>query len=166
MALLCGRPGDDAAVAVAAWRAVATSLRLAHVRLEPLGTEAAPHGVHPGRCARLVDAATRAVIGWVGEVDPAVAARAVPGLDADRRLGWLDLSLGVLCDPDAVRRASDVASVPSRYPTSDVDLALVVDSSVHVEDLKDVLRDAAGGAVRVGRVLRRLPRCRRARWPP
>jgi phenylalanyl-tRNA synthetase beta chain len=143
VALLLARPHDDAHSAVAAWRALATALRLAHTRLDPVGVTT-PLGLHPTRCAAIVDASTGAVLGHVGEIDPDVVARAIPGLDDERRLGWLDVSLGVLADHDAVPRGSDVADVPSRFPSSDVDLAFVLAESVHVEDLKAVLRDAAG----------------------
>jgi phenylalanyl-tRNA synthetase beta chain len=143
VSLLLARPHDDARSAVAAWRALATALRLSHTRLDPIsGTT--PLGLHPTRCAAIVDASTGAVLGHLGEVDPDLAARAMPGLDEGRRLGWVDVSMGVLADCDAVLRESDVASVPSRYPTSDVDLAFVLDESVHVEELKAVLCDAAG----------------------
>jgi len=144
VALLLGRPGDDARSAVASWRALREALRLDDVRLEAGRDAAAPHGVHPTRFATIVDAASGAVLGVLGEVDPVVAVRAVPGLDPGRRLGWLDLSLGALADPRLARRRSEVAVVPSRFPTSDVDLALVVDTSVGVHEVKAVLRDAAG----------------------
>ena len=143
VALLLARPHDDARSAVAAWRALAAALRLAHTRLDPVGLST-PLGMHPTRCAAIVDKGTGAVLGHVGEVDPDVAARAIPGLESARRLGWLDVDLGVLADHEAVPRASELASVPSRFPTSDVDLAFVLDESVHVEDLKALLRDAAG----------------------
>jgi phenylalanyl-tRNA synthetase beta chain len=143
VSLLLARRDDDARTAVAAWRALAMALRLAHTRLEPIGMGTVPLGLHPSRCAVIVDAGTRAVLGYVGEVDPDVVARAIPGLDA-RRLGFVDCSLGVLADRELALRESDVAHVPSRYPTSDVDLALLLDESVHVEDLKAVLRGAAG----------------------
>jgi phenylalanyl-tRNA synthetase beta chain len=145
VALLLGRPGDDALGAVAAWRALREALRVADVRLDGPGTRPVPHGVHPTRYATLVDARSGTVLGVVGEVDPVVAARAVPGLDPARRLGWLDLSLGVLADPALVARRSEVAVVPSRFPTSDVDLALVVAEGIGVHELKAVLREAAGG---------------------
>ena len=144
VALLLARPGDDAATAVAAWHTVKEALRLEDVRLDADRDGPVPHGVHPTRRATLVDAQSGAVLGVLGEVDPQVAARAVPGLDAGRRLGWLDLSLGALVDTDASRRRSEVAVVPSRFPTSDVDLALVVDEAVSVHEVRGVLRDAAG----------------------
>jgi phenylalanyl-tRNA synthetase beta chain len=146
VSLLLARPHDDAHGAVAAWGALATGLRLASTRLDPIvGTP--PLGLHPTRCAAIVDGVTGAVLGVLGEVDPDVAARAIPGLDPTRRLGWVDVSMGVLADVDAVLRLTEVASVPSRYPTSDVDLAFVLDEAVHVEDLKGVLAAAAGELV-------------------
>jgi phenylalanyl-tRNA synthetase beta chain len=144
VALLLARPGDGARSAVASWRALAVALRLADARLDSGRDAPVPHGVHPTRAATIVDAVSGAVLGVVGEVDPVVAARAVPGLDAGRRLGWLDLSLGVLADPELARRRSEIAVVPSRYPTSDVDLALVVDEAVGVHEVKAVLAEAAG----------------------
>jgi phenylalanyl-tRNA synthetase beta chain len=142
--LLLARPGDDALSAVAAWRALAAALRLDDVRLDADRDGAVPHGVHPTRRATIVDAASGAVLGLVGEVDPVVARRAVPSLEPTRRLGWLDVSLERLADPMAARRRPEVAELPSRFPTSDVDLALVVDGSVGVHEVKAALRDAAG----------------------
>jgi len=144
VALLLGRPGDGATTAVGAWRVLREALRLKDVRLDAIRDRTIPHGVHPTRLAAVVDAASGAVLGVVGEVDPVVAARAVPGLEAGRRLGWLDLSLGALADPELARRRDEVAVVPSRFPTSDVDLALVVAESIGVHEVKAVLRDAAG----------------------
>ncbi|HEV3329197.1 MAG TPA: phenylalanine--tRNA ligase subunit beta [Acidimicrobiales bacterium] len=144
VALLLARPGDDAATAVAAWASIKAALRLLDVRLDADRDGPVPHGVHPTRRATLVDAQSGVVLGVLGEVDPVVAARAVPGLDPGRRLGWLDLSLGAIADPAAAPRRSEVAVVPSRFPTSDVDLALVLDEAVGVFEVKAVLRDAAG----------------------
>jgi phenylalanyl-tRNA synthetase beta chain len=142
--LLLSRPGDDATTALAAWRAIATAMRLASVALSTSWSTSVPLGFHGSRCAAIVDEATGAVVGAVGEVDPDVVSRAVPGLAEGRRVGWLDLSLSTLADTDAVRRLSDVAHLPSRFPSSDVDLALVVPDDVSVADVRRTLRDAAG----------------------
>jgi phenylalanyl-tRNA synthetase beta chain len=144
VALVLGRVGDDAASAVAAWNALAAALRLDHVRLERPEGAGVPLGVHATRFAVLVDARTRCELGVLGEVDPAVVARAVPSLAEGRRLGWLDCSLTRLTDPGCARRASDAAREVSRYPSSDLDLALVVDESINVDDVKAVLCEAAG----------------------
>jgi phenylalanyl-tRNA synthetase beta chain len=143
--LLLGRPSDDALTAVGGWRVLATALRLSRVDLVSCtGAAAVPLGMHATRCALLVAADTGAVLGAVGEVDPDVVARAVPDLGEDRRLGWLDLSLSTLADPDAARRLGDEAHLPSRFPSSDVDLALVVRDDVAVADVRRVLCEAAG----------------------
>jgi phenylalanyl-tRNA synthetase beta chain len=144
VALLLARPGDDAAAAVAAWGSISAALRLRDVRLDVDRDGPVPHGLHATRCARIVDAQSGMLLGVLGEVDPVVAARAVPGLEQGRRLGWLDLSLEAIADPLAAVRRSEVAVVPSRFPTSDVDLALVLDEAVGVHQVKSVLRDAAG----------------------
>jgi len=144
VAVVLGRPGDDAVRAVATWRAIAAALRLADVRVVPGARDSAPLGVHPTRWATLLDVATGSVLGVVGEVAPEVAARAVPTLEAGRRLGWLDVDLLALGDPARATRRDEAASMPSRYPSSDVDLALVLDEAVHVDEVKRVLAEAAG----------------------
>ena len=83
--------------------------------------------------------------GWSARSIPTWRRAAVPALDAGRRLGWLDLVAARRSrTPSGRRGAARSAVVPSRYPSSDVDLALVVDESVGVDDVKRVLRDAAG----------------------
>jgi phenylalanyl-tRNA synthetase beta chain len=80
-------------------------------------------------------------VGTVGEVDPAVVADfgAGPG-----RVGWLELDLPRLLDPALVERRSDVVAPVSRYPSSDVDLAFVLDDAVPADVLADVLHQAGG----------------------
>lgn len=78
-------------------------------------------GLHPGRSAEVV--LHDVPVGQVGEIDPGV-------LDAhgiEERVAWIALDLGVLFSiPAVVHRSRSV----SRYPSSDVDLAFVVDESV------------------------------------
>jgi phenylalanyl-tRNA synthetase beta chain len=79
------------------------------------------------------------VIGVVGEVDPAVLAAF--GLDPDRqRVGWFEIDLDLLLD-DAPRRPRTVAAI-SRFPSSDVDLAFVVDDATAAADVATTLRGA------------------------
>ena len=144
VSLVLARPSDDARTAVAAWGTVSRALRLGDVRLAHGPEHSVPHGLHATRWAALIDGSTGARIGSVGEVDPEVVARAVPGLGEGRRLGWLDCSLSTLARHDLVLRHSDEARLPSRFPSSDVDLALVVSEDVPVDTLKAVLRAAAG----------------------
>jgi phenylalanyl-tRNA synthetase beta chain len=132
-ALLAG-VGDDARTSVAVWRVLAGALRLAVVRSEA----AELPGLHPTRSARLRDQGSGTVVGALGEVDPEVlAAFGVAG----RRVGWLEVDLGLL---SAVARRPEEARPVSRFPSSDVDLALVVADDVPADRVADVLRDAGG----------------------
>ena len=112
---------DDARSAVAAWRVLAERSRLDGVRLGAAGppSRRPVPGLHPTRSARLVaDGATApgAVVGAVGEVDPAVlGAFGLPG----RRVGWLEVDLGLLLDPAVgpPARARPGRSAASPRPT-------------------------------------------------
>jgi phenylalanyl-tRNA synthetase beta chain len=85
-------------------------------------------------------------LGEVGELDPTfVETFGLVGVDGrPRRVGWLDLDLGVLLDPTrAVRRPLE--SVPiSRFPSSDIDLAFVVPDEVPAGSVEQALRAGAG----------------------
>jgi phenylalanyl-tRNA synthetase beta chain len=102
----------------------------------------APTGFHPTRTAILVDRASGAELGYVGEVDPQLVRTLVPSL-INRRLGILDLNVDVLADPSLVTRRSEIVHMPSRYPSAVVDLALVTPQSVHAQDLAHALRGAS-----------------------
>ena len=131
--------GDDARMAVAAWRVLADTLRLEPVELLADGTLP---GLHPTRAARLV-ARTRAglsTIGALGEVDPQVAAAF--GYEAGR-VGWLEVDLGRMLDPSVTPRHPAEARPVSRFPSSDVYLALVVADDVPAAHVQAAL--AAGG---------------------
>jgi phenylalanyl-tRNA synthetase beta chain len=92
-------------------------------------------GLHATRSARLV--AGGVAIGLVGEIDPGV-------LDAHgigERVAWLEvelLPLHELARPDRPYRRV------SRYPSSDIDLAFVLDDAVPAAALTGALRAAAG----------------------
>jgi len=135
MSIALALRGDDARTAVAAWRALCVALRLAPVEL----VAAPAPGLHPTRSGRLVsDGRT---VGHLGEVDPAVLASF--GVDAGR-VGWLEVELSVLLDPEVVARRPEAAVPVSRYPSSDIDLAFVVDDAVPAARVGDVLASAAG----------------------
>ncbi|MGH9088305.1 MAG: phenylalanine--tRNA ligase subunit beta [Acidimicrobiales bacterium] len=146
--------GDDARTAVAAWRIVAEALGLDGVRL---AAAVDVPGLHPTRTARLVvrdgtpggvdevgavgeggEVGAAGEIGAVGEVDPEVAAAF--GL-AGRRIGWLEVDLGRLA---GVPRRAVTARPVSRFPSSDVDLAFVVDDGVPADRVAEVLAGAGG----------------------
>ncbi|HVF13542.1 MAG TPA: phenylalanine--tRNA ligase subunit beta [Acidimicrobiales bacterium] len=129
--------GRDATDAVRTWRALAEGLRLAPVRLRATS----PPGLHPTRTAELVagdPAVGELVVGTVGEVDPGVLATH----QLDGPVGWIQADLGLLLD-DAPRRPSTYRPI-SRYPSADIDLALVVDDAVPAGDVERTLRTAAG----------------------
>jgi phenylalanyl-tRNA synthetase beta chain len=145
--------GDDARSAVASWHVVADALRLQAVRLVAPGDGLPPlPGLHPTRAAHLVarDAAgTTVTIGSVGEIDPAVAATfgliaASGNGTAARRVGWLEMDLGILFDEARVPRRVTVGGAVSRFPSSDIDLAFVVDDHHPADAVADSLRAAVG----------------------
>jgi phenylalanyl-tRNA synthetase beta chain len=99
---------------------------------DPLAlTPAAPPGMHPTRTA------TVGVVGVVGEVDPGV-------LDAwsiTERVAWLELDFDALVDlPHGDRPAKPVL----RMPSADIDLALIVPSTVTAAQVEDALRHGGG----------------------
>jgi phenylalanyl-tRNA synthetase beta chain len=133
---------DDARSAVAAWHVLADAFRLSGVRLVAPDAEAGPVlGLHPTRSARLVAAPSGRTIGAVGEIDPDVAVAFGAG---GRRIGWLEVDLELLFDSEVVERRVAVAAAVSRFPSSDIDLALVVDDHVPADLVADALGAAAG----------------------
>ncbi|HTT85809.1 MAG TPA: phenylalanine--tRNA ligase subunit beta [Acidimicrobiales bacterium] len=140
LAVALARPDDDARAATGVWLALAEALGVEAVELDASGMEG--RGLHATRSARLrLDAAEGGVVGVVGEIDPAVLHAF--GLDAGRqRVGWLEVDLTLLLDR-APRRPATVRAI-SRFPSSDVDLAFVVDESVPAAHLTATLRRAGG----------------------
>ena len=133
--------GDDARTAVGAFGALVDELGITGVRVRAPGPGEVLAGLHPTRSARLVSGAKDAVLGSVGEVDPAVVAEFGAGTE---RVGWLEVDLGRLADRSVVSRMSERSRPISRYPSSDVDLALVVDDAVPADRVAAVLGDAGG----------------------
>jgi phenylalanyl-tRNA synthetase beta chain len=92
-------------------------------------------GLHPTRTARLVlDDRTA---GHVGEVDPSV----LEAFAIDGRVGWIEVDLGMLLPR---QRAYVPARAVSKHPSSDIDLAFVVDEAVPAAAVEATLREAAG----------------------
>ncbi len=140
LTLILGRAADDAASAVALWAALGERLGLADVVVRSCAD--GPAGFHPTRVAALVDRTTSATLGFVGEVDPQLVATLVPSL-INRRLGVVDLDLDALADASLATRRSQFVTVPSRYPSAVVDLALVTPDDVHAQDLAHALREVS-----------------------
>lgn len=88
---------------------------------------------HPGRCAQIL--AGDAVVGWAGELHPAVL----------EKMHLPPRSLALEIDLDAVP-LSDVLVSPriSPYPPVLQDLAVVVDADVAAEEVRAALEDGAG----------------------
>jgi phenylalanyl-tRNA synthetase beta chain len=156
--LLCAvfaQEEDDARLAVSSWQVLADAFRIDRVHLVPAGNGLPPlPGLHPTRSAHLVvqsnngDGAT-VVIGSVGEVDPDVVTtfgltRTAGNTTEARRIGWLEVDLGLLFDEVRVPRRQVVASAVSRFPSSDIDLAFVVEDRYSTDAVVDTLRSAAG----------------------
>ncbi len=151
-ALALAGVGDDAWSAVAAWRLTARALRVADwsIRHGVPGSPA-PAPLHPFRSGVLSCRSPKGSsveVGVVGELHPEVAVSLGLRDGAGRavRVGWLDLDLDVLLDPAAVARRSDQAAAVSRFPSSDVDLAFVVDDQVPAAAVRATLSEAGGEA--------------------
>ena len=146
LAVLLAEEGDDAAAASGCFERLVEGLRLAREALELFqGDELVALGADGARLVRAMHPTRRAVaclggaplIGF-GELDFEVAERFDLG---ERRIGALVADLGaLLAAPERGRSAQAV----SRFPSSDVDLAFVLDESVPAERLQRVL-EAAGG---------------------
>ena len=145
LTVVLGRVGDDAATAVALWTTLAQRLGLADVVVRT--SERPAPGFHPTRCADLVDRASGAVLGTVGEVDALLVEAVVTS--STRRLGLLDVDFDALCDPQRATRRGEFAKVPSRFPSAVIDLAFVTPNALHAQDLAHELRDASAFVERV-----------------
>jgi phenylalanyl-tRNA synthetase beta chain len=141
--------GDDARSAAAAWAVLTDAFGIEGVELVVAGDGAeptsVPPGLHPTRSAWVFlsggGKGARRSIAVVGEVDPGVLEDF--GIDAERRrVGWLEVDLGSLLN-DAPRRRSVLTPV-SKFPSSDVDLAFVVDDGVPAAAVERTLRQAGG----------------------
>jgi phenylalanyl-tRNA synthetase beta chain len=124
--------GRDAAAAVREWWAVAELLGLRAVSV----VNGAVPGLHPTRSASLV-AATREVVGSVGEIDPQV----LEAHGIGERVGWLEVDLGAVAE---LPRDPHVYRTVSIYPSSDVDLAFEVDDTVPASAVEAAIDRAAG----------------------
>ncbi|MHB8670070.1 MAG: phenylalanine--tRNA ligase subunit beta [Acidimicrobiales bacterium] len=143
LAVILASPfGEDAGAlgARAVWEAIVEGLGLAGTELSQVsaGEHASANGLaglHPTRSARLTGA-RGAALGAVGELDPAVTGEHGLG-----RVGWLEVDLARLAEEP---RRPDQARPVSRFPSSDVDLAFVVDDDAPAAAVERTLREAAG----------------------
>jgi len=140
LGVVLGLADDDARSAVAAWGVLAATLRLRGVEVRAVDPAEPGPGLHPTRSAHLVGTGLVAdhELGALGEVDPEVVAAFGLGR---RRVGWLAVDLGLV---DETPRVPEEARPVSRYPSSDVDLALVVDDAVPAAGVQVALARAGG----------------------
>jgi phenylalanyl-tRNA synthetase beta chain len=146
--------GDDAWTAVAAWRIVAEALGVAEWSLDGWDPSLSAASIlHPyrssvvmGREPERSGPSTGAPIGLVGELDPStVGSFGLLGPDGrPRRVGWLDLDVGMLLDAGRLARRPDRSSPISRFPSSDIDLAFVVADDVPAGSVALTLGKAGG----------------------
>ena len=130
---------EHVAVALAGADAVAAKRVLDELtdglRLQRLDLDATTDpGIHPERTATVRSATGE--VGVVGEVDPAVLeAWGIAG-----RVGWLDLDLRALLDAPA----RPIEQLPvSRFPSTDIDLAFVVEETVPAGRVEAAILQAA-----------------------
>lgn len=123
--------GADATLALHQWNTICDALGVG----AQLDQSRVPLGLHPTRSATL--ARGKQVVGVVGEIDPGV----LTSWGIDDRVSCLEVDLSVVLreEPKAVQ-----AREINRYPSSDIDLAFVLDDSVTAATLHRALRQGAG----------------------
>jgi phenylalanyl-tRNA synthetase beta chain len=124
--------GHDAMAAVDVWIELSAALVLEGVVIEAYSVP----GLHASRAARLRGPSGEEA-GAVGEIDPFVLE--IHGIT--ERAGWLELDLGVLL---GLPHGAPTYRPVSRFPSSDIDLAFVLDDAVPAAQLTAQLRVAAG----------------------
>ena len=124
--------GSDAIVAKQLWDRIAESLG---VEATLTNADDLP-GLHPTRAAR-VHTADGIELGVVGEVDPGV----LEAYGVSERCAWLDLNVEAIV---AVAADARPYVLVSTYPSSDIDLAFVVDETVQASAVENTLRSAGG----------------------
>ena len=123
--------GQEATAATTLWRRVARNLAVTNpgVVNEPVD------GLHPGRSGRVM--ADGHPVGALGEIDPQV----LDAYEIAERVAWLEVDLGTLLDAD---RGLTPYRAPSRYPSSNVDLAFAVPDEVSADEVAATIAEAGG----------------------
>ena len=123
--------GQEATAATTLWRRLAR-----HLTVTRPGVVNGPvDGIHPGRSGQVL--ADGQPVGALGEIDPQV----LDAYEIDERVAWLEVDLGALLEAD---RALPPYQAPSRYPSSDIDLAFTVPDEVSADDVAATITDAGG----------------------
>ena len=126
--------GREAPAAAALWERLRRAVPFVTTEVRNEATV----GLHPTRSAVLV--AGNENVGVLGEIDPAVA----EAFGIGERVGWLECDLGRLLESHVDRPRY---RPPSRYPSSDIDLAFVIDDATPAAAVEAALRHAAGDTV-------------------
>lgn len=160
--------GAQAEEAVRIWLKLCQSLKLSDV----VSMENSPRaGLHPGRAAEISLVANKGVkgkgakgkpakgkgtkskpaksksveavpVGVVGEIDPEVLRR----LDIAGPVAWLELNLDQLLDFHQSQPPPSYKS-PSKFPSSDIDLAFWVSSGISAAEVRSALLSAGGDSL-------------------
>ncbi len=123
--------GQEATAATSLWRRLARNLAVTN----PGVVNSSVDGLHPGRSGRAM--ADGQPVGALGEIDPQV----LDAFEISERVAWLEVSLGALLEAD---RGLAPYRAPSRYPSSDVDLAFAVPDDVAADEVAATIAQAGG----------------------
>ena len=123
--------GQEATAATTLWRRLAR-----HMAVTQPGVVNGPvYGLHPGRSGQVL--ADGQPVGALGEIDPQV----LDAYEIDERVAWLEVDLGALL---GANRGLAPYRAPSRYPSSDIDLAFTVLDEVSADEVAATIAQAGG----------------------
>ena len=123
--------GQEATAATTLWRRLARNLTISN----PGVVNGPVDGLHPGRSGRAL--ADGQPVGALGEIDPQV----LEAYEIAERVAWLEVDLGTLLD---AHRGLAPYRAPSRYPSSDIDLAFTVPDEVAADEVAATIAQAGG----------------------
>ena len=123
--------GQEATAATALWRRLARHMAVA----QPGVVNGPVDGLHPSRSGQVL--ADGQPVGALGEIDPQV----LDAYEIDERVAWLEVDLGALLGAD---RGLTPYRAPSRYPSSDIDLAFTVPDEVSADEVAATIAQAGG----------------------
>lgn len=123
--------GQEATAATTLWRRLAR-----HMAVTQPGVVNGPvDGLHPSRSGQVL--ADGQPVGALGEIDPQV----LDAYEIDERVAWLEVDLGAFLEAD---RGLAPYRAPSRYPSSDIDLAFTVPDQVSADEVAATIAQAGG----------------------
>ena len=124
--------GQEATAATTLWRRLARNLAVANPAVinEPV-RRTPPRPVGEGSLAN------GQPVGVLGEIDPQV----LDAYEIAERVAWLELDLGTLLEAN---RGLAPYRAPSRYPSSDIDLAFTVPDIVSADEVAATIAQAGG----------------------